>query len=143
MDNKLMVQIFSDAISASQSPVLVNGDVYKEHRGYVNITDELIEAMLYASKELYCKGIRFGNYNCYEETKLGVPVDGCLVGEINRLNNQGIITIGCCCGHGKKQGFIQVTPTHIPKMLELGYEKRPLDENVHGEWCFKPKTILP
>lgn len=143
MDNKLMAQIFSDAISASMSPVIVNGAIYKENRGYVNVTNELVEAMLYAQKELHCKNVRFGNYDCYEETLAGVPVDGCLVGEINSLNNKGIITIGCCCGHGKKQGFIQVTPTHVNKMLEFGYEKRPIDENLNGGYCFKPKTILP
>ncbi|HYF75269.1 MAG TPA: hypothetical protein VD757_01670 [Candidatus Nitrosocosmicus sp.] len=143
MDSKLMAQILSDAISAGKAPVIVNGAVYKEHRGYINITDELVEAMLYAQRELYCKSICFGSYDCYEYSKSGVSVDGCLVGEINSLSNKGINTIGCCCGHGKKQGYIQVTPSHINLMLNLGYEQLPLDEEGNGEWCFKPKTILP
>ena len=90
MDNKLMAQIFSDAISVSESPITVNGAIYKEHRGNINVTDELTEAMLFAQKELYCKYVGFGTYDCYESTKYGFDVDGCLVGEINRLNNISI-----------------------------------------------------
>jgi hypothetical protein len=143
MDNKLMAQIFSDAISSSESPVIVSGYIFRQHRGYINVTDELIEAMLYAQKTLLCENVRFGSYDCYEPTIYGFEVDGCLVGEINRLNNNGIKTIGCCCGHGKKQGYIQVSPEFIETMKELGYEQLPLDESGNGEWCFKPKTVLP
>jgi hypothetical protein len=143
MDNKLMAQVFSDAISASESPVIVNGSVYKTRRGYINVTDELIEAMLYAQKVLLCGEVKFGSYDCYESTKYGFDVDGCLVSEINRLNNLGIKTIGCCCGHGRKQGYIQVSPESIEDMKNFGYEQLPVDENGNGEWCFKPKTLLP
>ena len=143
MNSKLMAQIFSDAIASAQMPIVVNGAVYKEHRRTINVPNELIEAMLYAQNELHCKGVKFGTYDCYEDTMHGFPVDGCLIGEINRLNNDGIKTIGCCCGHGKKQGYIQVVPEFVPKMLELGYEQLPVDADGNGQWCFKPKTLLP
>jgi hypothetical protein len=32
-------------------------------------------------------------------TKVGV--DSCIAGEIQKLNHKGVITLGCCCGHGK------------------------------------------
>ena len=90
-----------------------------------------------------CRDIAFGSYDCYEETKYGVSVDGCLVEEINRLNNNGIKTIGCCCGHGKAQGYIQVSPEFVQAMLTGGYEQLPLDKYGNGLWCFRPKAPLP
>lgn len=143
MDNKLMAQVLSDIIASARMPVVVNGEVYKEHRMTVNLDNESIEAMLYAMRELKCKGVSFGSYDCYENTINGVPVDGCLVGEVNKLVNSGIKTIGCCCGHSKKQGYIQVAPESVEDMKNLGYEQLPLDENGNGAWCFKPKTALP
>ena len=143
MDNRLMAQVFSDAIAASNRPVIVNGEIYKKHRRNIDVPNEFIEAMLYAQRELQCKNVAFGSYDCYEDTFRGIAVDGCLVGEINGLNNKGIKTIGCCCGHGKAQGFIQVTPSDIDKMIEQGYEQLPVDEHGNGHWCFKPKTVLP
>ena len=90
-----------------------------------------------------CKRSDIGSYECYEQTSFGKSVDCCLVDEINWLNNEGIQTIGCCCGHTLKQGFIQVTPGHVPDMINLGYEQLPIDNDGNGQWCFKPKTILP
>ena len=92
---------------------------------------------------LHCTNIYFGSYYCYKETKYGFDVDGCLVKEINKLNSDGIKTIGCCCGHGRKQGYIQVAPEFVSKMLKFRYEQLPIDKNGDGQWCFKPKTILP
>ncbi len=91
-------------------------------------------------KEIWCKNIEFGSYDCYESTEYGFDVDSCLVGEINRLNADGIKTIGCCCGHGKQQGYIQVAPDFVDKMFELGYEQLSVDANGNGQWCFKPQT---
>jgi len=143
MNSKLMAQIFSDIIAVAQMPKIINGEVYMEHRRNISVTDEMIEAMLFAQRELRCINVGFGSYDCYEQTIDDVSVDSCLVGEINRLNNEGITTIGCCCGHGKKQGYIQVTPSHIEKMISLGYKQLSVDEYGNGGWCFKPKTVLP
>jgi len=89
-----------------------------------------------------CKDIIIGSYDCYEETNYNFSVDSCLVKEINFLNNKGINTIGCCCGHGRNHGYIQVIPSHVCNMKNLGYEQLPIDEKGNGKWCFKPKTIL-
>lgn len=88
-----------------------------------------------------CENIKFGSYDCYEETAYGFSVDRCLVEEINQLNSLGVKTIGCCCGHNKLQGFIQVISQDINKMIQLGYKQRSIDENGNGKWCFIPKTI--
>lgn len=89
-----------------------------------------------------CKQIQFGSYDCYVQTKYGFDVDKCLIDEINKLNDFGIKTIGCCCGHDKKQGFIQVSPEYVNTMINLGYQQLPIDEHGNGLWCFKPKTIF-
>lgn len=34
------------------------------------------------------------------------PIDECISGIVNALNNAGIITEGSCCGHGKEDGNI-------------------------------------
>lgn len=34
------------------------------------------------------------------------PIDSCLVPLINALNNAGIYTASCCCGHGKSDGSV-------------------------------------
>lgn len=40
--------------------------------------------------------------------KTNILVDECLGDEIESLWNKGIRTAGCCCGHGKYLGFINV-----------------------------------
>ena len=51
-----------------------------------------------------------------------MKIDECLVDEIKDLWSKGVHTRGCCCGHGKMSGYIEVERTDIPKMLELGYD---------------------
>lgn len=89
---------------------------------------------------IICENVPFGSYACYETIEeLNICVDKCLVKEIKELNEMGIKTIGCCCGHRRLQGFIQVQRNYVSKMKELGYEQIPVDKNGHGKWCFKPK----
>lgn len=51
-----------------------------------------------------------------------VEIDKCLVDEIKKLWWLGIHTQGCCCGHNKMTGFIQVERTDYQRMLNFGYE---------------------
>jgi hypothetical protein len=44
-----------------------------------------------------------------------VKVDACIANEIQSLNDKGIITLNCCCGHGK-----------AGQILEY--------ENLYGKW---------
>lgn len=136
-----LCKIISDAVHASAR--LTTGQLAKgTPANWIRFDEEIREAMLEIMARVNCRHIDFGSYNCYEETKYGFSVDGCLVGEINHLNNNGINTVGCCCGHGRQEGYVQVAPEWIPKMIELGYEQTsPEDGNRY--WCFKPKTSLP
>lgn len=38
--------------------------------------------------------------------RLVVPVDQCIQPLVQLLNDHGVRTVGCCCGHGKAPGFI-------------------------------------
>lgn len=64
-------------------------------------------------KNVIIEGVVYKNHD--------LEIDECIAKEIQELWAQGIHTLGCCCGHGKK-GFIQVERTDFAKMLELGYE---------------------
>jgi len=59
------------------------------------------------------------------QTNRRVKVDACIADEIQWLNDSGIITLGCCCGHG-----------------EAGKEK--LWENMSGKWKMRsnPPEVL-
>ncbi len=55
--------------------------------------------------------------------RLTICVDRCLVGEITRLWEIGVITTGCCCGHGKVAPYIGVIPESVSLMKLLGYSQ--------------------
>lgn len=115
--------------------------VYKHNGGRARL--ENILSCLRSNKTTKCQEVEFGSYQCYVNVpSYKISCDKCLVTEIKMLNDMGIKTIGCCCGHGKLQGYIQVAPEHIEKMEALGYKRLPLDKNGNGEWCFIPKSVL-
>lgn len=72
-----------------------------------------------------------------------VSYDGCLWQELKYLWNNGVKTIGCCCGNHVNSlsdtAYIQVEDESIDKMVELGYTKF---INEFGVTVFKPKTII-
>lgn len=71
-----------------------------------------------------------------------VCVDACLASEIAWLWKHGIVTHGCCCGHGDpSMAYIGVYPEHIEKMKELGYKNDEDKQAVHPEQHFKPLTF--
>lgn len=37
-----------------------------------------------------------------------VPVDACMAPLVQLLNDRGVRTFGCCCGHGEEEGFISL-----------------------------------
>lgn len=53
----------------------------------------------------------------------GICVDRCIVGEVIALWKAGIRTYGCCCGHNKVKGFINVGEEDFERAISLGYEK--------------------
>ena len=74
-----------------------------------------------------------------------VSIDRCLVPEVYSLWLKGVATIGCCCGHGEGNGYIQVIGADNAAMMELGYERIPpklVDGALMGVNSFKPKTAF-
>lgn len=133
MDNITCAEIIADLIS----------------RG--NLSDIEIEALCKARYETMCKHSPIQAHKCQapimflplSEMKT-IYVDSCIQAEIiDLIRNHNIRTVGCCCGHGIKQAYIQVTDISAPRMIDLGYEQLPLDKHGNCKNCFKPKTILP
>jgi hypothetical protein len=48
-------------------------------------------------------------------------VDSCLAERVQLMNFQGIVTVGCCCGHGNAGGEILVAPESVPLLEKYGY----------------------
>lgn len=90
-----------------------------------------------------CCDIEFGTYKCYVKVPgYNIYCDKCLATEVRILNDMGIKTVGCCCGHRKAHGYIQVASEYVERMKELGYQQLPEAYNGYGKWCFVPKSIL-
>lgn len=41
------------------------------------------------------------------QNKTSVLIDSCIAEEIEMLNKRGVITLGCCCGHGKANKYVE------------------------------------
>jgi hypothetical protein len=55
-----------------------------------------------------------------------IVVDACIADEVQHLNDQGIVTLGCCCGHGKSGQIVEW-------------------ENDYGKWKgheYPPHTLI-
>jgi hypothetical protein len=85
----------------------------------------------------------FIHYNLGSGYKNEIDIDECLEEEILDLWSKGIKTMGCCCGHGLRLGFIQVEDDCIEEMLKLGYQNYIYDDEFGGKErkdAFIPKT---
>jgi hypothetical protein len=90
-----------------------------------------------------------------------VKVDACIADEIEELNAKGIVTLGCCCGHGRAGEVIEwenaygkwkgyVEPPHalikqesVDIARSLGYRPFPYyyaDGKHHDVWQIHLKT---
>ena len=75
---------------------------------------------IYNCKKVLLQTPKFITYNSEPERhKKVVSIDICISNEIKDLWNRGIKTTGCCCGHGRKLGFIEVDDKNIKDMEEL------------------------
>lgn len=86
---------------------------------------------------------KFIKCNCSDDYKETVGVDACLAEEIKSLWKQGIKTTGCCCGHGRNLGFIEVRDEYISEMEKLGYQHYIYEDEFGGaerKDAFIPKS---
>ena len=95
-----------------------------------------------------CKNIDIGTYDNQVEltppswsSKKVICVDACLESEIKYLWSKGVITGGCCCGHNKINGCIDVYEESVQLMKDLGYEVQFNPSYPDNEWSFYPKTV--
>ena len=61
-----------------------------------------------------------------KQNKSEVLVDACISEEIQMLNDEGVITLGCCCSHGKAGQIVEY-------------------ENAYGKWkehCQPPIALV-
>lgn len=82
-------------------------------------------------------------YNCRDGYKEDVCIDKCLEEEIKSLWAENIVTLGCCCGHGRNLGFIQVADGCVDKMVSMGYQHYIYEDEYGGierKDAFIPKT---
>jgi len=50
-----------------------------------------------------------------------ICIDKCIVDKIEELWSKGIITYGCCCGHGEQESMVNVDEKNIQQMIDMGY----------------------
>ncbi len=48
-------------------------------------------------------------------------VDACMRSLVQFLNDQGVQTFDCCCGHGHRWGHITISVVHADRALALGF----------------------
>ena len=109
-----------------------------------------MRALSYFRESAVCVDSPIGEYRCAVEIRYSpqsgkkpIYCDTCLQDEVYNLNKKhGITTIGSCCGHARKQAYIQVAPQYVQKMRDLGYESLQEEEDGQGRWSFKPKTYF-
>lgn len=72
------------------------------------------------------------------QAKNTVPVDACIAEEIQQLNDLGIITLGCCCGHGKAghleecENIFGKWKTHVSPPHALIHKDSLIIAKIHG-----------
>lgn len=95
-----------------------------------------------------CKNIEIGTHDNQVvltppswSNKEAICVDACLKDEILYLWVKGVRTGGCCCGHNKINGSIDVYEESSQLMKDLGYEVQFNPCYPDSEWSFYPKTV--
>jgi hypothetical protein len=63
-----------------------------------------------ATCKKFTKGVNLMAPSAISDDAMQVPVDYCLAPLIQMLNDYGVKTLGCCCGHGKSRGMILIDP---------------------------------
>lgn len=112
--------------------------------------------MLKASTKCLCVDVKVGSYDNQvtvrvadtvdlrynapgRELRETVGLDVCIADEIADLWARGIVTTGCCCGHNRTIGYIDVAPEYIPQMKKMGYKVILNPQYPDAEDSFLPK----
>lgn len=62
------------------------------------------------------------NHDDYPDGWHSIGVDACIANYVQEMNDRGIITVGCCCGHFDPIGAsVLVDAASIPLLDRYGY----------------------
>lgn len=50
-----------------------------------------------------------------------IRVDACIADYVQAMNDLGIVTVGCCCGHGERQGEVLIAPESVHDLEMYGH----------------------
>lgn len=67
-----------------------------------------------------------------------IAVDRCILPEIQALWEEGIQTLGCCCGHHVAPPYVNTRPEDFDAMIALGYQ--PIGDRLDA---FRSNSITP
>ena len=97
--------------------------------------------MIYnCEKEILYPPKKFIPYNSTPgEYKESIRVDKCIAKEIEHLWSLGVVTLGCCCGHGRHLGFINVDEKSVP-LMKIIFLRKNLVERKEKTLSFQKVT---
>jgi len=97
-----------------------------------------------------CRKSKVQEYDCqvcvkpfFSKDKF-ICFDKCLVNELFHIWDNGIETVGCCCGghiNNKGKGYIQVAEKDIKKMEQIGYKHQKNQFNYNNIFNLNEKTL--
>jgi hypothetical protein len=56
-----------------------------------------------------------------------IAVDACIADYVQLMNDRGIITVGCCCGHFKSPSVVLVADVSKNLLEQYGYSYQPYE----------------
>jgi len=60
-----------------------------------------------------------------------IMVDACIAPEVQILNDTGVWTLGCCCGHGQAEPHALIHFESVAIARSLGYDPQPYDGHIY------------
>lgn len=57
-----------------------------------------------------------------DDGRYPVEVDFCIADYVQTMNDRGIVTVSCCCGHGKTPPSVLVDMASIFDLARFGYK---------------------
>lgn len=72
-----------------------------------------------------------------------VYVDSCIANYVQKMNDLGIITVGCCCGHGKSepQVLVDLESKELLERLNYSFEEYYIDGKLDSLLHYIPKEM--
>ena len=72
-----------------------------------------------------------------------VELDACIADEIRQLNQDGVVTVASCCGHGRGEASALIQPSNIDRARALGYTLTVPSDDSYPSVLLTPKCQVP